>query len=161
MKDSYSLKVNDDFDFTIEAQQLDNLDIVNNKNDTFHVLKDNSSYKAHIESSNFDTKEYTITVNSRSYSIIIKDHLDLLIDEMGLNTTNSKLLNDIKAPMPGRIIAIDVEIGQTITNGDPVLVLEAMKMENIILASGDGIVKSILVDTDDTVNKGQLLVEIE
>jgi len=70
-------------------------------------------------------------------------------------------LKNIKAPMPGLVLDVLVESGQTITKGDQLLILEAMKMENVLKAAGDGVVKSIEIKKGNTVEKGQILVEME
>ena len=80
---------------------------------------------------------------------------------MGLLTSTSQKVNSVKAPMPGLIIDVMVTAGQTVSEGTPLLVLSAMKMENIILSQGAGIVKSIAVKIDDTVEKGQLIIAME
>ncbi|NTW82620.1 MAG: biotin/lipoyl-binding protein [Chlorobiaceae bacterium] len=74
---------------------------------------------------------------------------------------NKPGLSLIKAPLPGTIIAISVEPGMQIAMDQPVLVLEAMKMENNIFAEKPGIVKAVLVSVGDTVMQGDVLIEIE
>ncbi|WP_317172157.1 acetyl-CoA carboxylase biotin carboxyl carrier protein subunit [Hymenobacter sp. BRD67] len=61
--------------------------------------------------------------------------------------------------MPGLIIDIRVQPGQAVLKGDPLLVLEAMKMENILKAPADGTIGSIKVDLRANVTKGQVLVQ--
>jgi biotin carboxyl carrier protein len=63
--------------------------------------------------------------------------------------------------MPGLVLNILVEAGQEVSKGDALLILEAMKMENVIKASGDGKVRSVKVKKGDAVDKGLLLVEME
>jgi glutaconyl-CoA/methylmalonyl-CoA decarboxylase subunit gamma len=70
-------------------------------------------------------------------------------------------LSLIKAPLPGTILSISVEPGMTIAIDQPVLVLEAMKMENNIFAEKPGIVKAVRVEVGDTVMQGDVLIEIE
>ena len=65
----------------------------------------------------------------------------------------------IKAPMPGLILEINVKVGQEVKEDEPLLILEAMKMENIITSPRDGIIKSISVNKTDAVEKNQLLIE--
>jgi len=67
----------------------------------------------------------------------------------------------IKAPMPGRIVRVMVAVGDVVERGTPVIIVEAMKMENEMYASGPGKVASILVAQGATVEAGQLLCEIE
>jgi len=70
-------------------------------------------------------------------------------------------MDNVKAPMPGLVLDILVEPGQSVQKGDNLLILEAMKMENIIKASGSGVVKNIPVHKKDAVEKNQLLIEME
>jgi len=67
----------------------------------------------------------------------------------------------LKAPMPGLVVRLEVEPGQTLPPGAGVLVLEAMKMENEIRSPGGGRVKAVLVRPGQAVEKGQVLVEFE
>ena len=70
-------------------------------------------------------------------------------------------LSLIKAPLPGTIIAITVLPGMQIKLDQPVIVLEAMKMENNVFAEKAGIVKTIKVAVGDTVMQGDILIELE
>ena len=63
--------------------------------------------------------------------------------------------------MPGLVLNLLVEAGQLVSKGDPLLILEAMKMENVLKATGDGRVKSVHVQKSAAVVKGQLLLEME
>ena len=67
----------------------------------------------------------------------------------------------IQAPMPGKILAVNVVPGESVAGGSVLLILEAMKMENDILAPTDGNVKAVKVQNGDTVNTGDLLVVLE
>jgi biotin carboxyl carrier protein len=67
----------------------------------------------------------------------------------------------VLAIMPGKVIRVMVEPGQEVQEGDSVCVLEAMKMENELLARRDGTVRSVYVEPGDDVEKDQVLVEIE
>ena len=127
----------------------------------FHILKDNRSYRAEIVESDPKTKEIRIKVNGIEYKFKVKDRFDLLLEEMGIEMVGSKKADDLKAPMPGLVIEVIVEAGQTIIKGDPMIVLEAMKMENILKATSDGVVKSIQVIKGDKVEKNTVLVSME
>ena len=65
----------------------------------------------------------------------------------------------LRAPMPGRIVRVNVSEGDTVSRGDALVVLESMKMENTLSSSLDGIVKAVHVSADDSVQQGQTLVE--
>ncbi len=66
----------------------------------------------------------------------------------------------VEAPMPGTILEVKVAVGDTVKAGQPVVVLEAMKMENDIVAPVDGKVTSIVVKKGDAVNSGDIMVTI-
>jgi biotin carboxyl carrier protein len=70
-------------------------------------------------------------------------------------------LSKITAPLPGTIFKIIAKEGDTVKKGDKVLIMEAMKMENNILAEKEGTVKKILIQEGDSVLQGDLLIEIE
>lgn len=74
-------------------------------------------------------------------------------------TTNG--LSLIKAPLPGTIVAVHVQPGSTVKSDQPLLILEAMKMENNIYAEKEGIVKNVKVAAGDTVMQGDILIEME
>ncbi|MGC3948184.1 MAG: biotin/lipoyl-binding protein [Chryseolinea sp.] len=127
--------------------------------DRFHIIRDNKSYTAEILEVNKQSKTVTIRINGSTHSVQLKDKFDMLLEQLGMTNGSSGRLNNIKAPMPGLIIDLRVTAGQTIQVGDSLLILEAMKMENIIKASGEGTVKRVLVKKGDSVEKGQVLIE--
>lgn len=161
MSTSYKLSVNNTSSFDLNESDLKNLDALSVENNKFHVLKDHKPYKAEIVSADFIAKKYTIKVNNNTYEVAIADALDMLIKSMGIERGRTKVVNAIKAPMPGLILEISVEVGQTVKENDPLLILEAMKMENSFLSPRDGIIKSIAVEIGHAVDKGQLLIEFE
>ena len=68
---------------------------------------------------------------------------------------------DLKAPMPGKILEVLVNVGDQVKEDDEVIMLEAMKMENPIYAPASGTVKEIKVKANDTVDTEQLMMVIE
>jgi len=64
------------------------------------------------------------------------------------------------APMPGQVLKILVEVGQHVSTGDALVILEAMKMEQTLRASADGVVEAVHVKQGDVVAPGDRLVEI-
>lgn len=67
----------------------------------------------------------------------------------------------IISPMPGAIVSVSVEVGQTVSDGQELCIIEAMKMQNIIKSSIEGKIKSILIKSGDSVAVDQLLLEFE
>lgn len=66
----------------------------------------------------------------------------------------------VRSPMPGRILSVNVSVGDTVKKGQPIFILESMKMENTIASSIDGTVTSVHVAVSDSVQHGQTLAEI-
>lgn len=124
----------------------------------FHIIKDAVSYNAEVIQADYQTKTFILKINGHLHSFTVKDRFDLLLDKMGMSAAQVNKVNEVKAPMPGLIVAIKVAPGQEVKKGDPLLVLEAMKMENILKAPGDGVVKTIKVSLRDNVEKNQVLV---
>jgi biotin carboxyl carrier protein len=104
-------------------------------------------------------KRYTIKVNGKHYPVILKDRFDILLEKMGMNSSSGTRINHVRAPMPGLIIALKVKDGDAVKAGDTLLILEAMKMENIIKAPGDAIVRTVKVRMGEGVEKNQVLIE--
>lgn len=161
MSNSYKLSVNNANTFDLSESDLKNLDALQVEQSKYHVLKNHIPYTAEIISANFISKKYIVKVNNNIYEVAIDGALDILIKGLGIQTGRTKVINVIKAPMPGLILEINVEVGQTVKENDPLLILEAMKMENSFLSPRDGIIKSIAVKKGIAVDKGQLLIEFE
>ncbi len=147
--------------FEVTPQAAAELDIIVDGDGVFHILKNQKSYKAEIQSVDYLTKTFTFKINGSIHTAKINDMYDRLIDQLGMKVGVAQKVGDIKAPMPGLVIEVAVAVGQSLTKGDIVLILEAMKMENVIKAAGDGIVKAIHTTKGQPVEKGQLLIEME
>jgi biotin carboxyl carrier protein len=161
MSIDYKVKVNDTFEFDFEKGNSLKLDVVSVEKNKFHILQQNLSYKAEIVFSDFNQKKYTVKVNNNTYQVVISNPLDILIKEMGFEVGIAKVVNSIKAPMPGLILEINVVVGQTVKENDNLLILTAMKMENSLLSPRDGVLKNIAVNVGESVVKGDLLIEFE
>lgn len=161
MSDNYKVKVNDSLSFDINKESISQLDAVPTEANHLHILHHNKPYKAEIVLANFNQKQYEVKVNNNTYTVAISNDLDQLIKDLGFEVGLTKQVNAIKAPMPGLILEINVVVGQTVKENDPLLILEAMKMENSFLSPRDGVIKSIAANKGDAVDKGQLLIEFE
>ncbi|MFD2519713.1 acetyl-CoA carboxylase biotin carboxyl carrier protein subunit [Emticicia soli] len=127
----------------------------------FHILKDNKSYNVEVVEANYAEKIFKLKIGDTIHTVNLKDRTDLLLEKMGMSSTKSAKLNDLKAPMPGLIYEMKVQVGDEVKKGDILLILVAMKMENAIKATGDGKVKSLKVKTGETVEKNHIIMEFE
>ena len=136
------------------------LDLLKN-GDQLHIIKDHSSYTVSLVKSDFEKGEFRLMVNNREYSLQAKDRFDLLLEELGMQDLGASAVNDLKAPMPGLVLDIPVNEGQEVSKGEALVVLEAMKMENVLKAESDGVVKAVNVTKGEAVEKNHILIEFE
>lgn len=117
-------------------------------------------------------KNYTITVNGKSYEVSVEERGGA---SASVTTAAAPVVPAVKAapassgsegrvkvvaPMSGKILGVKVSVGQAVKKGEVVAVLEAMKMENDIVALEDGTIASINVNVGDSVETNQTLVTI-
>jgi biotin carboxyl carrier protein len=133
-------------------------DVLEIKKGKFHIVKDSKSYNAEVIKTNAEEKTFVININGNNYSLQVKDKYDELLKNLGLDNLNTKKVNEVKAPMPGLVLDIRVNVGDTVNKGDAILVLEAMKMENIIKSPTDGTISKINVKKGVAVEKNQVLI---
>lgn len=119
----------------------------------------NKLYK--IDNVEFEKHTVRFTVDGQWCRVDVRDEQDLLMDEMGFKTAADIGEGQLKAPMPGKILEIMVEEGDEVELGDPVAILEAMKMENELKAPVSGVITSITAATNDSLEKNALILEIE
>ena len=161
LKVKYTAQINDHFKIDISQEELDKSDIIRIDDQHFHIVKNGQSLNAKVVSADFERKAFLIRINGRDYDIQLKDSFDRLVSEMGLSVVSGAKVKDVKAPMPGLVLDVNVDPGQDVKKGDKLLILEAMKMENVIKSDGDGTVKAVHIDKGAAVDKGQLLIEME
>jgi len=148
-------------DIKLNERDLDALDMVLTAPDQYHVLHNQEGFDIKVVQSDFKNKTCTLSVNGTRYTLNISDHYDQMVERMGLLVVEEERVDTITAPIPGLIIDINVAVGDTVAEGDPLLVLSAMKMENIITAPNDGTIASIDMDLNEAVEKGKVLITFE
>jgi biotin carboxyl carrier protein len=150
---------NKPFSYDVNGKLVE-LDAYTNRNGMLCFLYNNRSYQAELISYNENDKIAVIKLNNERYEVKLKDDTDLLLEELGITGKTNKVQN-IKAPMPGLVLSIKVKEGDTVNKGDGLLILEAMKMENLIKAQSEGKVKKVHVVQGAKVEKNQPLIEME
>mgnify|MGYP006195613139 FL=1 len=152
-------------EFTVDGKNLDGnpveWDLLEVRDNTFHIIMNNKGYSAVLVSNNPEEKTMTINVNGNDYEIAVKDKYDILLQQMGISAKSSTTVNNIKAPMPGLIVNILAPEGTEVRKGDGLLILEAMKMENAIKSPRDGKIKKVHVQLRQAVEKNQVLLDFE
>ena len=112
--------------------------------------------------------EYTVVVNGQKYNVVVKDGLDESVEVKSVTPAPTSAPSapassggfEVKATLPGTVFKLIAAPGQSVKEGDVLLILEAMKMEIEVVAPQDGVVNSFLVKQGDSVEDGQTLVII-
>ena len=137
------------------------IDLIELKEGKFNIIHQKKSYNAEVVSADKENKEFTIKVNNHNYQLKVEDRFDLLLHQLGMDVMAHKGFTELKAPMPGLVLKFEVAAGQEVKKDEPLVVLEAMKMENVLKSPADLKVKSIAVEIGQAVEKNQLLIEFE
>ncbi|MFQ5595805.1 MAG: biotin/lipoyl-containing protein [Anaerolineae bacterium] len=123
----------------------------------FSLVLDGASYEVFVER---HESRYFVTIEGDRYEVQVEDERIKQLRELsGAKHEEAGELR-VAAPMPGLVVDVLVEEGQQVSAGDGVVILEAMKMENEIRSSGAGLVESIRVSAGQTVNQGDVMVEL-
>lgn len=132
-------------------------DITRNGAAQFSVLINGRSHRVLILKEDRENRTLRLRIGGRTCSVRLEEEQDRLMQTLGLDKAARKA-GDLKAPMPGLVLNVLVKPGDAVKKNDPVLVLEAMKMENVIKAPGDAVVKAVAAEKGRPVEKGQLLI---
>ena len=155
-EDRYSVEVTSD-SITIDGQPH-SPDIRQVGERWYHCINGTGSYQIELLEANHARKQFVLGLRGQRVTVQLKDDLDLLVEKLGMAQSAETVVREITAPMPGLIVGLSVEAGQTIEEGASVLTLEAMKMENVIKSPVSGTVEAVHVRAGDSVEKKQVLV---
>lgn len=126
--------------------------------DFYSLLIDNRSYEVHIEQ---NPEGYSLTLDGSVYQVQVQTERAHRFAALTPHANNQTGEMVVKAPMPGLVSVVAVEVGQAVEQGQRLLILEAMKMENEIRAPRAGVVKTISIQSGQTVEQNRPLVVIE
>lgn len=156
-KKEVDISVSDDQKLLLNGEPYE-FDYADLGNGHYHLIRGNKTFRIEVLSVNLAKKHVTLSINGKKADLLVKDKMDLLLEKLGMSSEVSRKINELKAPMPGLILEIKVEEGMEVNAGDPLLILEAMKMENVLKSAGAGIVKKISVTKGSSVEKNQVLI---
>lgn len=144
----------------VEVDLTKALDLRPKVDGTYSLIHDSKNYDVSLEQVDLDKKEVVLILDGKRHVCQISTELDLLIKDMGLLSAKSAKVKEIKAPMPGKVIEVLVKESEEVKKGESLLILEAMKMENVIKAPHDLSIKSIKVELGQAVEKGAVLIKL-
>jgi biotin carboxyl carrier protein len=124
-----------------------------------YLLYKNKKYL--VEITEKTQNKYTVMINGVSYSFTVESPISYMRKKYLEKQQVQSKIEQINAPMPGKIIELLVEENSEIKEGEPIAILEAMKMQNEISSHVSGKVIKIHVKPNDSVAKDELIIEIE
>ena len=133
------------------------VDLVRTGPSAFSLVRHGRSHRVLVLKEDRENGSVRLRIGAHTYTVQLQDDRTRLMQTLGLNKATTKV-KELKAPMPGMVLNILVKPGDTVKKGDPILVLQAMKMENLLKAPGDASIASIHAEKGKAVEKGQLLV---
>jgi len=148
----------DDSTATINDRDL-NFEIVEHKDSQILFRVGSKLHK--IRNITIDGSVIECTVDGKWITADLKNEQQLLLERLGFKTAAEKSIGLLQAPMPGKILELLSAEGDEVELGDPVAILEAMKMENELKAPCAGTIDSISVTKGTSVEKNQILLEIK
>jgi len=142
----------------IDGRKYD-VDIAMVENGVYSILYNGHSYNIElIEGDN--SKKYIVNTFAKTFNLEIVDAESKYINSrnQGMEAEEE---NSVSSPMPGKVVKIPVQVGEKVTAGQTLIVVEAMKMQSEFKASHDKTVLEVLVKEGDTVNAHQLMMKLE
>ncbi len=151
---SYEIEIDNDGAILVNGELRD-VDFLNLGGSLYSIITENKSLEAVIDD---DEGKIAVMMGGQLFETQVLDERAMLLMQRrgGLKITSG----EVTAPMPGLIVMVTVELGQNVAQGDTVVILESMKMQNELKSPVAGVVTAIHVDASQAVDKGDMLVEI-
>ncbi len=151
---SYEIEIDNDGAILVDGELRD-VDFLNLGGSLYSIITENKSLEAVIDD---DEGKIAVMMGGQLFETQVLDERAMLLVQRrgGLKITSG----EVNAPMPGLIVMVTVALDQIIEQGDTVVILESMKMQNELKSPVAGVVKAIQVETGQAVDKGDMLVEI-
>lgn len=128
-----------------------------NKNQ-FHIIHNHVSLSAEVLSFDPQQKKIELAIGGKTFHCKISGDHDPLIEKMKAAAGNEALHREVVSPMPGLIQKIFVKEGDAVTSNAPLMILNAMKMENVLKSPVNGTVAKICIEESEQVEKGKVLI---
>jgi len=144
--------------YSFQLMDADNITLNDSDVNNQIILDNNKSKLVSVKEVNHEQKKYQIQIDGRAYQVQISDAVDQQILKMNLKSKKSNQLKELRAPMPGLVRQVNVQVGDQVDSGDSLFILEAMKMENVLKSPVNGIVSDLFVKPGESVEKNQILL---
>ncbi|MBE0653858.1 MAG: hypothetical protein IH594_08675 [Bacteroidales bacterium] len=135
------------------------LQIIEDEKGFSYILFNNKKYQVEILEKN--QNKYIVMINGVWHSFTIETPISYKRRKTLIRQGNVSRIENVLAPMPGKILDILVEENSEILEGEPIVILEAMKMQNEIVSNVNGKIRKINIKRNDSVMKDEVMLEIE
>ena len=153
--EQYEIEIDNDGSILVNGETHD-VDFLNLGGSLYSIITENKSLEAVIDD---DDDNIAVMMDGRLFETRVLDERALLLLQRRSGLSSGS--GEVHAPMPGLIAVVNVAAGQTVAQGDTLVILESMKMQNELKSPIDGIVATIHVEAGQAVDKNSLLVEID
>ena len=155
----WNVKVLSDKELLVDEKKY-NYELIPVCNNSYFLKLNNEVFE--LTSEKLNNEVFKILLNGNDFDVTIRTALQEKAFKLLENSAVSQQHHlDVKAPMPGMILKINKKAGEKIEQGESVIILEAMKMENDLKASASGIIENIFVKEGSAVEKGTVLFSIK
>lgn len=144
------------YEVTIDGKVV-HVDVTKSARTIYSVIEDGRQFEAMVDERRGDRLD--VTVSGRMFHLDVVDERTRLLAEAGSSAPTGP--QTVAADMPGKIVKVEAGVGQTVSEGEIVLIIEAMKMENPIASPIDGVVKELGAAEGDAVDGGAMLFTVE
>ena len=134
---------------------------INIEDNTVILRIGNNKYHCKLLKKYPEENSYFIKVNGTLIELEKKDHYSDIISKISKYTNSDQKINKLVSPMPGLILEIQTKAGKKVKKDEPLIILEAMKMETVIYADQPGIVERLCVKAGENIEAQQLLLIIK
>ena len=125
----------------------------------FSLIYNQRSFYIQVLKNDPANKKMLLSVNGKKCQVELQDEYDALLKKLGMDTAGSKQVKELKAPMPGLVVEVLVTEGELVQKDQPLVILEAMKMENVLKAQAEVNIGAIQVKKGAAVEKNQVLIK--
>ena len=154
---TYEIEINEAGEILLNGERLSADFMAVAEHSVYSLLLDDDSFEAHIAPHDLGLE---VLLRGRRYMVTVEDERARILRKVGGAGVTPTGEYQLKAPMPGLIVAVPVEEGQSVSRGSDLIILESMKMQNELKAPRDGVVSRVRVQVGDSVQQNAVLVVI-